>query len=93
MSFWKIIIGIGILFTLFLYLFTNSDLSLSGVDELEAEGLDQPVVYLSVGEPCGYGSSCKPGLICERPEGYEEGGGICVRPDIKGPHQINPDID
>ena len=92
-KFWQIMVTIGILFSLFLFFFTNSDISLTSISDTEIGGLDQKTLYLGEGEPCGISSvECRPGLICESVVESSISGGICVRPDFDGPLNIRPDI-
>ncbi len=92
-EFWKIMVTVGVLFSLFLFIFTTSDISLSSVSDAQISGLDQKTLYLGEGEPCGVSNvECRPGLICESAIESTISGGICVKPDFDGPSDIRPEI-
>lgn len=92
-EFWKIIVGVGVFFSLFLLFFVNSDISFSSVKDAETVGLDQKTLYLGEGELCGVANTeCRPGLICESEFESSVSGGICVKLNVSGPSDIRPEI-
>ena len=91
-EFWKIMVGVGVFFIISLIIFLSLDISLTTTNDIRATALDDTVIFLGEGELCGVlNSECKTGLICEKTEGFEQNGGVCVKVGIDGPFDPRPE--